>query len=153
MDAALDAQDGSPASDSGDAGADAECNKIDLTPAPTIAIYESAAATPTPAGGMIQPGTYWATTLTIYDGKTSGPLNNGKLSLVFGATTWDWAQEPAMRRYSGLWMTNNTYLQLGILCPSNMTSGGADYTVSGQKLMLFTKDGSNNTSVTELTKQ
>ncbi len=145
---------------SGDAGTDAapSCNAI-ANGAPVVNITQVAMDPPTPQGGTIVDGTYWATAVEIYTGPSgpTGVTSTSQMTTLITGTTVQIVSDgqPARRT-----VTLTTAADAGFVsvdtCPDSNSSQGA-YTATPTTLTIFlaggTDDAGARTVVETLTKQ
>jgi hypothetical protein len=153
-----DAANGSAEAAAGDAGdTGAPCNSIANT-APVISTTQVAQDPPTPAGGTIADGTYWATSIDIYTGP-NGPTGvtgtSATTALIQGQTVQLVSTGQPTRRTITLTTADAGFTSVDT-CPAAQTSQGG-YTATATTLMIFldggTDDAGARTVVETLTKQ
>jgi hypothetical protein len=143
------------ADDASDAGP--VCNTI-ANGAPVVDVVQIAADPPTPQGGTIADGTYWATSVSIYTGPSGPTGKTGTLqatAVIQGDTVQMVSSGQPMRRTIRLTAVDGGFTSVDTCPESQMSQGG--YTATPTTLTIFlpggTDDAGLRTVVETLTRQ
>jgi hypothetical protein len=130
-----------------------QCNNADLTGAPLVTENQVAMNAPTPMGGNIVIGRYFATDATAYTGPNgaTGPTGPSvSYVVVFGVGTMRLAAatQGMQFRATGSYSTMGTTLTFTQTCPSAAAPSPTPYTATPTQVQVFSSGGGNTTVVT-----